>query len=94
MKKKKKKIKMMIYLIMIQVILNIKQEINYFLQIMAQDINVIVQKQDVINFIVNVIIKVDIAMNVIVKIVKIKNRIIFQVISAQKNKMIKKNKKH
>ena len=67
-----------------------QQIINYFLQTMAQDINAIVLKQDVINFIVNVLIKEDTAMDATVKIVIIKSQIIYQVISAQKKKK-KKN---
>ena len=67
-----------------------QQIINYFLQTMAQDINAIVLKQDVINFIVNVLIKEDTAIDATVKIVIIKSQIIYQVISAQKKKK-KKN---
>ena len=57
---------------------------NYFLRIMALDINVIALRQDVINFIVNVLIKADIVMDAIVLIVIIKSQIIYQVINVQK----------
>ena len=57
---------------------------NYFLQIMASDINVIALRQDVINFIVNVLIEADIFMYAIVLIIIIKSQIIYQVINVQK----------
>ena len=60
---------------------------NYFLQIMASDINVIALRQDVINFIVNVLIEADIVMYAIVLIVIIKSQIIqiiYPVINVQK----------
>ena len=60
---------------------------------MDWDINVIVLKQPVINIIVNAIIKVDIVMDVIAKIVIIKCQNIYQVINVQKKKKRMKKKK-